>query len=63
MKTKTIPLRTAKAALNALEDAAAWIAAGEEGMGGVSWFMSIPSFDRRRKALRAAIAKAEGRNA
>lgn len=58
----TIPLKTAKAALSALEDAAMWIALGEEEAlehKQESWFTANPSFDRRRKALRAAIAKAE----
>ncbi len=56
---KTIPLRTAKAALEAMNTAADWITIGEQGNGGESWFTAVPSFDRRRKALIAAIAKAE----
>ena len=56
---KTIPLKTAKAALAALNLAADWIAIGEQGNDAVSWFTEVPAFDRRRKALEKAIAKAE----
>lgn len=58
---KNIPLSTAKAALAAMNDAAAWISISEQGRGRneKSWFTSVPSFDRRRRALRSAIARAE----
>lgn len=59
---KSIPIRTAKAALSAMNVAANWIEIGEQGCGANrSWFTDVPSFDRRRKALRAAILKAEGK--
>lgn len=57
-----IDIRTARAALRALDDAAGWIAEGEIGIATrkESWFHIVPSFDRRRRALRRAIARAEG---
>lgn len=58
-----VNIRTMRAVLGAMDNAAGWIALGEEETKRqqISWFTANPKFDRARKALRAAIAAAEAR--
>ncbi len=61
---KTIPLKTAAAALASMDQAAYWIGAGEDNGPGGSWFSCGEGrkFNRRRAALRRAIQKAGAPN-